>query len=435
MKTIFEYYNDIAFVVGRIFYPIWLSLGILFFVFHLERRNKFILRLCLMIIGVFTVSILVPMNTPYVPINAIAILISLIIGMYFTFKITWKSSIFFCITSAILQNLSWHISSGLNDILIKREITILETTFPFLSYDVALIFTFSILLSYGLSYFLFIRQALKNDLKIKTWKLVLLAVLILIIVYLISNIFSLDGNNDNVPFRFAMSITCFSLLTSLYTTAAVDKHAIDSQIMDQLFHKEQKHYENLMANQEIMNKRIHDLKYQIRALENNNTSNECITYIKENIKSYESIPKTFNDALDNTINDKVLLCQTKNINFEFHVNGKALSFMNPVDIYILFGNALDNAIEATEKIEKIEERIITMISYQQESILKFHIENPISVPVNISKNSITTSKKDSFFHGYGTKSMKEIVSKYDGSIVFSTKDNKFLVDLIFSINN
>lgn len=434
MKTIFEYYSDPSFIAGRIFYPIWLSLGVLFFVFKLGKRNHFPLRLSVWILGIFSISFLVPMETAYVPWNAVLILVGLFVGMHFAFRISWKSAIFFAMTSALLQNLSWHLSNGFTDLILRRDLTMMETVLPFVSWDAGLIFVLSVLVSYSASYFLFIRTVLKKEEpEIKIWKFSLLAVLILIIVYLISNLFTIEGSEESISFRFAMSITCFSLLTALYTTAAVDKYEIDKQVMNSLFSKEQRHYEELVSNMEMMNKRAHDLKYQIQALENHNADSEFISGLKESLKSYESIPKTGNDALDNTLNDKLILCSSKNIGFEFHVNGKELSFMKPVDIYILFGNALDNAIEAAEKQEKEENRIIRMSSYRQGHFLKFHIENPLVHAVTLTKNGIASSKKDSFFHGYGTKSMKEIVNRYHGSLAFSQKEGMFAVDILFSL--
>lgn len=434
MNTIIDSYNDPSFIAGRLFYPLWLSLGLFLFVFRLEKREKFALILPLWILSAYIISFFIPMNTDYVPWNAIALLVSFVVGMHFAFKISWKSAVFFAMTSALLQNLSWHLSSGLVLVFIHRDITNLERLFPFSSWDYGLLFTISLLICYIPSYYLYIRPMMKKEEpEIKTWKFSLLAILILLIVYIVSNFFNLDDIQDSAVFRFAMTITCFSLLTALYTTAAVDKYEIDKQIMNSLFIKEQKHYEELASNMELMNKRAHDLKYQIKAMEDKNASEDIILELKESLKSYEYIPKTGNDALDNTLNDKIIASEKKQISFEYHVNAKDLNFMEPVDIYILFGNALDNAIEATEKQEDIQKRVIKMNSYRQGNILKFHIENNSFKKINISKNGIETSKSDRFFHGYGTKSMKEIVSRYNGTLAFSQKDNVFSVDIIFSV--
>lgn len=434
MNNIFDKYNDISYIAGRLFYPFWLSLGLFLIVFKLERRNKFPLRIILWILSIYIVSFLVPMDTLYVPWNATALLIVLVIGMQLSFNISYKSAVFYSMTSALLQNLSWHFASGLSLLLIERDVAKIEMLFPFLSYDYGLVFTSSVIICYGLVYILYIRPMMKKEEpEIKTWKFSFLAIFILIIVYEVSNLFNVEASEYSYVFRFAMSITCFSLLTALYTTARVDEYEIDKQVMDSLFNNEQKHYEELATKMEMMNSKAHDLKYQIKAMEDKNASIEIINGLKESLKSYVNTPKTGNDALDNTLIDKIYTCNKKEINFEYHVDGKSLSFMKSVDIYILFGNAIDNAIEATEKCENKDERIIKMNSYSQGDILKYHIENPCIKKINLSKKYIESSKKDKFFHGYGTKSMKEIVTRYNGTINFSIKDNRFSVDILFSL--
>ena len=59
------------------------------------------------------------------------------------------------------------------------------------------------------------------------------------------------------------------------------------------------------------------------------------------------------------------------------VNGAELSFMDDVDLYSLFGNALNNAIHATKKLPE-KERFITMTVSSGGGTTTIHIENSFS---------------------------------------------------------
>ena len=64
-------------------------------------------------------------------------------------------------------------------------------------------------------------------------------------------------------------------------------------------------------------------------------------------------------------------------------DGSLLAFMNPVDLYTLFGNALDNAIEAVRKLESKEERVIDIMLYERQSFLMLQIVNPMCGEVKL----------------------------------------------------
>ena len=44
-----------------------------------------------------------------------------------------------------------------------------------------------------------------------------------------------------------------------------------------------------------------------------------------------------------------------------------------------------------------------------------------------------TTKKDEIFHGYGMKSIKMIVEKYDGNLTVAVKDGIFNLDILFPL--
>lgn len=433
MMSIFSSDLTLSYIVGRIFYPVWMCFGLLLFCFRLQRRPYFVYKTIAFVLLTYMASFFIPINTPYVPVNAIGILLCIFLYLRFAFRLSTKTSIFDAVSVVLLQNLSWNFSIALELTFIKDDVPGIVRSFPLLRWDTGLIFVCSCLLSYGLCYFFFIRPLKEqSNSDIKNYKLVIYAVLILVVAYGISDALN-SFKIDNTAFlRYILSITCFSLFACLYSSSMADKLAMEKKIMDSLFQKEQKNYENLQMNIETMNKRAHDLKYELMALEKGDRKNpKAINELKSSLSLYERSPKTGNVALDNTLNEKMVFCENQNILFLYRVDGSPLSFMDSLDVYVLFGNALDNAMECVMKYEEKERRLITMNSYQKGNLLKFHIENPCFEGIEFEKGVPTTKKKETFFHGYGSKSMREIVLKYGGTIHFEKKDNLFSVDILF----
>ena len=77
--------------------------------------------------------------------------------------------------------------------------------------------------------------------------------------------------------------------------------------------------------------------------------------------------------------------------------------MNPVDLYTLFGNALDNAIEAVRKLESKEKRVIDIMLYERQSFLMLQIVNPMCGEVKFEDGLPLTTKAKNGYHGYGLK--------------------------------
>lgn len=133
-------------------------------------------------------------------------------------------------------------------------------------------------------------------------------------------------------------------------------------------------------------------------------------------------------ALDTILTEKQLLCSNENIEFSIMADGKLLSFMKEYDIYSLFGNAIDNAVEALKKIPE-EERMLTLSIFEEKNMTVVRMENTFDGTIKTSDGRIQTTKKDDGFHGFGILSMKEIVERYNGLFAWSAKNNLFKITI------
>ena len=112
------------------------------------------------------------------------------------------------------------------------------------------------------------------------------------------------------------------------------------------------------------------------------------------------------------------------------VDGNLLNFMHSTDVYALFGNLLDNAIECLLQ-EKDEKRILSVQVNRKNDGCHIHIENYCSKEIDFEDGLPLTTKKDKSYHGFGVRSVKYIVEKYHGNILMRKVNQKFQTDIIF----
>ena len=107
------------------------------------------------------------------------------------------------------------------------------------------------------------------------------------------------------------------------------------------------------------------------------------------------------------------------ITFTCVADGKLLDFIHVIDLCTIFGNALDNAIEAAALVEDAERRMVHMSVSRKKNFLMITLRN--------------TTKADAFSHGYGIKSIRQAVSKYGGTAEFGIRDGFFTLQIMIPI--
>ena len=218
--------------------------------------------------------------------------------------------------------------------------------------------------------------------------------------------------------------------TTVYERKLYAEYVTESRLRSE----QQKQFESTKYNIEVINRHSHDIKHQIAALKADNMiDSKKLTEIEEEINEYDTTVKTGNHDLDIILTDKAIACRAQNVNCSFMADGKVLNGMDTVDLFVLFGNALDNAIEASAEIQDESKRSISVNVHEQAGMARIEIWNyTAKKPVFVEGLPFTT-KEEKEFHGYGTKSMRNIVNKYGGKILFSHEDGIYRVRILLPV--
>ena len=127
------------------------------------------------------------------------------------------------------------------------------------------------------------------------------------------------------------------------------------------------------------------------------------------------------------------------IGIEFSLDGVVDSGfgMKPVDVCSIFANAIDNAIEACEKLPEGSEKWIKLSIKKTDQFFQVKLINtmPLSETPKIASKLFNdgeriTTKKDSILHGYGAQNMKAAISKYDGIEKAEASDGIFTLSIM-----
>lgn len=124
------------------------------------------------------------------------------------------------------------------------------------------------------------------------------------------------------------------------------------------------------------------------------------------------IVKTRRTAVDIILNQKYAIAESRNIRFRTQLDDLS-AFPLPDDALItVLANLIDNAIEACEKIENVQERYVSLNMKVEQHAAFLHIENPTAAPVHIKNNRIYTTKKNPLEHGYGLQNIIYVLEQY-----------------------
>lgn len=190
-----------------------------------------------------------------------------------------------------------------------------------------------------------------------------------------------------------------------------------------------KHLDEILLKQEELRRVRHDMNNQLVAIqgyfhEGDIAGGEAyVTSLLQNLQTPSSRIRTGNSALDAILSTKKALAESKGITVDMEVQISDQLPLEPVDVCVIFGNA----IEACDRITQGEKKI-NLVLVQREGKLLCHLTN--TAPINSSKDFSITSKSDKKNHGFGLVNLRESLEKYDCEPTITYKDGQFSLKFV-----
>ena len=247
--------------------------------------------------------------------------------------------------------------------------------------------------------------------------------------------YDIDGvymNNLSILCSFGLLFSTFFALFLYERLAKQSKIIRDQQQYEQHLKTQLKHLDEILITQNQIKKFKHDFSNYVIGLQAYIDDNDCqgakkyINDLKEKMNPGEDIVKTGNTALDAILSTKKAIARSKGITVNTKIQIPEKVSVDPIDMCIIFGNALDNAIEACERTE-IENKTITLAIICQDEAIFCKIVN--TAPKS-EKSIFRTSKDDKKNHGFGLENIKTTLAKYNAEPNIEHSDTEFTLKFV-----
>ena len=415
------------------------------FVYKLKKRNNFYIKLIICVISSFLLTSLIPIpfyNWIYTSFMFLLIYVFTLISLFILFKEKGMVILFCSIAGYTTQHICFQTFSLLNTITSSStgpEYNIYGSRIPQdpISFTMDVIIYIVIFISIiSLVWLLLARKIKQNKDVIIHRPMVVILTLVFVLVSVILN--AISTYNSYIDYS-QIDLIISSILSIIICVLSLGMQFLSSnqinlknqlEIANHIIHEENKQFQQSKQNIELMNIKCHDLKHQIKNLINQKVDEKELKEITSIINVYDSSIKTGNDVLDIVLTQKTLECNTKDICLTCLINGKLLNFMQETDIYSLFGNLIDNSIEAVNQLDD-NEKIISLKIKQVGNIVSISIKNGYKGKIQMENNLPLSKKEDNIHHGFGMKSIKMVCEKYNGNLRLNIENNIFIVTILF----
>lgn len=136
-----------------------------------------------------------------------------------------------------------------------------------------------------------------------------------------------------------------------------------------------------------------------------------------------------NETINIVLTEKNILCSTCGVKFSYLIDGSIFGFMSEMELFSLFGNALDNALEGCNKVTDHEKRVISLKANAMNGMVVLHVENSYEAPLNMVDDMPVTTKAGTG-HGFGLRSIQAIAEKYDGIATVVAENGIFKLTVV-----
>lgn len=425
-----------------------------------NKRKKFELRFISALLCCYAVAFAFPIpfyNAIYCALMFLCLFGITIAVMPLMYDESFSNILFCCLAGYIVQ----HIAYELNDLAVvvfglnggapldSYGSTSVDGSYPFIrissEYYIFGIFLFLFLKSaiycliymtvYVAAWRLFAARIGKYDLLyMKTASIIVIVVVVVMVAIVFSSIntYLYDvpfvPNVANIMLYLHNILCCVLALYIQFELPRRRKLKSELEIVNGLREREREQYLISKENIELINMKCHDMRHRLKSVTNGALSNE----IEDIISVYDSSVKTGNRSLDVILTEKSLICNKNGIRLDCIADGHSLDFIAEADLYSLFGNILENAIEAVNKCRE-DRRIITLSVRKIRNFVTVCIRNPYTENPKRIGDEFLSTKGDPNFHGFGIKSVRMISERYQGEMQVKTDNGVFELNIIFPL--
>lgn len=243
----------------------------------------------------------------------------------------------------------------------------------------------------------------------------------IVLIYIFSLLYSYGNGEHKIIIIFIiLGLISLNLIVFHYLEFVNKNYELKERILLEEIEVKMtnQHYSDMKDQYLNTRKLIHDFKNHLCSIDialKTNKKELAHKIIAQYIKECDDIKInliTGSDILDIILNDKISKADKLRIDFQFEMQPEInMEWIKEFDMITIFGNVLDNAIEANVA-ENIKHKYIKLKIYQKHEMLIIKQSNSCDNELKRNHNSYITTKKG--HSGVGVQNLRKVVELYDG---------------------
>ncbi len=295
---------------------------------------------------------------------------------------------------------------------------------------------FSKIILLFLYYVVFSRMWRKSILRTKTQYILYLIMFVYSVVNVL--VIAVISNKENpLVLMVIVGCTIFANMYLLYFIKFSDERNYYKMQLERMEQQEKFQYDNYEIQSEKYKEAmtiLHDVDKHMKMIEElyqEDLKREALNYtnqIREMLQPLVPFRYTDNPVLNCLLSDKKRIADKNGISFKINIDEVDINFIKPIDITTLFGNLIDNALEASKKCQ--QEKYIGLYIREFNEMISIRIENRVEKPVVIKKGKIDNNNAER--NGVGLLNIQRCIEDYLGSIIYKFSDQLLVCDIVLN---
>ena len=435
------------YIGGLLIYLIVLAGGSFMFSLGYERKRRFFLRFLLSLAAVMLLSVPLAVLQYYIEwhfqdviITNIAVFIIYtalfvlwLIGMMLSYREPFLRLLVAVTFGGLCQHIAYSVYAIIN--VAANLDTRLYLAFLQWGYAIGVVIQFVCALTVMLAcWFLFAKKiALPPDNNKDAGLFVSLCLsrVILSVLNALSNIYASEDTAVNLFARSTLMICALCILVLYVMMLEARSARSELEIVTKLNFSEHEHFLKVKQEMDLVSIKCHDIKHFIA--EAGARKGVDLSQLSEAVRIYDTTVKTGNEVVDTMLAERSLYCSAHGITLSVIADASALDFIGVTDMCALFGNLLENAVEAAEQVKEKNRRTIGVNIRPVAGQVFVCVENTYEEAPAPCGGLPATSKPDKAYHGYGLKSIRYVAEKYGGVFSYKAEGGIFRASVLFPV--
>ena len=228
---------------------------------------------------------------------------------------------------------------------------------------------------------------------------------------------------------FAVSILIFLMLetalVSYQKSYEIQTADFQQNVLLQQYDEIKNIYMNMRGWRHDYHNHIQVIKAQM-ALEEWEEAKQYLDELEQDLERVDTYIKSGNLMMDAILNSKLTLAEHIGIAVNCKVQMPEQLEIADVDLCVILGNLLENALEACDKIPR-EKRFLRIYGIVNGGQLYLSIQNSAKEELDFNEQSYITNKRGE--HGFGMRRVKLLVDKYQGYLNLQNEPGIFAAEV------